>query len=228
MAIALSSPTLGRMLSNVRDMLNQPNASNSTWTDAFLTEQINKGVQRYFAEVVQNVEGHFVTTTTLNIVSGSETIALPTGCFEVKGLWKVVSDGRVILNYRNNLNTGVITQGFGGSGETWFPDYSFRGNNLAFNPVPDFSETGGLFLEYIEFPERMLNAGDTLSQQIAPVFSDLIEMYAVYRAKMQESLVSGVDTSALAKAELASLYAQFTNSIRNRSKNPQFVQPFSP
>lgn len=228
MAIALSSPTLGRMLSNVRDMLNQPNASNSTWSDAFLTEQLNKGVQRYFAEVVQNVEGQWVTTASLNIVSGAETVALPTDCFEVKGMWKTITDGRIPLDYVNNLNSSVATRGTGASGQSYCPQYSFRGNALQLNPVPDFSETGGLHLEYVSFPERMLNAGDTLSTNVAPVFADLVEMYAVYRAKLQESLVSGVDTSALAKAELAGLYGQFQNSIRNRSKNPQYVQPFTP
>lgn len=226
MAVALSSPTLGNLLSNVRDMLNQPDPSNSTWTDAFLIKQIKNGVHRYFGEVVQNVEGHWTKATTLNIVSGAETIALPSDFFEVKGVWKVVSDGRVPLTYLNNLDTMVITQGDASGSESYFPNYSFIENNLKLNPVPNYSETGGLYLEYVYFPETMLNAGDTLTSNVAPVFAELIETYAVYKAKVQESLVSGVDTSALAKAHLNELYGQFANTIRNRSKNPQFIRPY--
>lgn len=226
MAIALSSPTLGRLLSNVRDMLNQPNAANSTWSDTFLIAQINKGVQRYFAEVVQNVEGQWIKETTLNITSGAETITLPTDFFEMKGVWKVTTNGRVPLAYRNNLIEGVLTSGLGGSGETYFPSYSFLENKLKLNPLPDFSETGGLYIEYVYFPETLVSAGDTLSANIAPIFSELVEMYAVYKAKMQESLVSGVDTSALAKANVNELYTQFVAVIKNRSKSPQFIKPF--
>lgn len=228
MAIALSSPTAGRLLSNVRAMLNQPDASNSTWSDAFLLEQINNGVHRYWAEVLQNVEGQWTKETTLNLVSGTETITLPSDCFEVKGLWKVVNNGRVPLDYRNNLDGEVLTSGAGGGQDTFFPSYSFVENKLKLNPVPDFNETGGLYLEYVYFPERMLSAGDTMSTNVAPVFAELIEMYAVYKAKMQESLVSGVDTSALAKDSFKALYKQFAESIRNRSKNPQFVRPWNP
>lgn len=228
MSIALTSPTLGRILTNVRSMLNQPNASNSTWSDAQLTLWINQGVQRYFGEVVQNVEGHWTKTTTLNIVSGTETIALPSDFFEIKGLWKVTSNGRVALPYLNNLSGDVATVDGGSGTDTYFPAYSFIENSIKLNPVPNYSETGGLWLEYIYFPETMLNAGDTLSANVAPIFSELVEMYAVYKAKVQESLVNGSDMSALAKSNLADLYAQFTNLIKNRSKFPQFIKPWSP
>jgi hypothetical protein len=228
MAIALSPPTLGKLLTSVRSMLNQPNASNSTWSDAQLTLWINQGVQRYFGEVVQNVEGHWTKTSTLNIVSGTETIALPSDFFEIKGLWKVTSQGRVALPYQNNLSGDVLTTGGPSGSEAYFPSYSFIENSIKLNPVPAYSETGGLFLEYTYFPEVMLSAGDTLSSNVAPIFAELVEMYAVYKAKMQESLVNGVDMSALAKANVAELYQQFTNLIKNRSKFPQFVKPWSP
>lgn len=228
MSIALSPPTLGKLLTNVRSMLNQPDSSNSTWSDAQLTEWINKGVQRYYAEVVQNVEGQWGKETTLNIVSGAATVTLPTDCFEVKGVWKVVSEGRVPLEYQNNLMDGVVTSGGGSGSESYFPAYSFLENKLKLSPVPDYSETGGLYLEYVYFPETMLNAGDTLSANVAPIFSELVEMYAVYKAKMQESLVNGVDTSALAKQNFNELYKQFQETIKNRSKYPQFIKPWSP
>lgn len=227
MAIALSSPTLGRLITNVRSMLNQPNAANSTWSDSQLTLWINQGVQRYFGEVVQNVEGHWTKTTTLNVVSGVETIALPSDFFEVKGIWRVTPTGRIPLPYQNNLTDSVVTTS-GESGESYLPSYSFIENSIKLNPVPSSSETGALFIEYIYFPETMINAGDTMSANVAPIFSELVEMYAVYKAKTQESLVNGSNMATLANENLAALHNQFVHLIKNRSKNPQFIKPWSP
>jgi hypothetical protein len=196
MAIALSPPTLGKLLSSVRSMLNQPLASNSNWTDSQLTLWINQGVQRYFSEVVQNVEGHWTKAAPLNIVSGSETIALPSDFFEVKGIWKVTANGRVPLPYRNNLSDAVATVDGGSGSETYFPAYSFIENSIKLNPIPNYSETAGL--------------------------------YAVYKAKLQESLVNGVNMYGPAQESVAALYSQFENLIKNRSKFPQFIKPWSP
>lgn len=228
MAIALSSPTLGKVLSNVRSMLNQPNAANSNWSDAQLTLWINQAVQRYFGEVVQNVEGHWTKVSTLNIVSGSETVDLPTDFFEIKSLWKIVSDGAVILPYQNAISNSYSTTSGEAGSETYFPSYYFRENKIVLHPFPNYSETGGLRIEYIYFPETMLNAGDTMTSNVAPIFAELIEMYAVYKAKTQQSLVNGSDMSVLAKANLGELYTQFVKLIKNRSKFPQFIKPWSP
>lgn len=223
----LSSPTLGKLISNVRNLLGQPNASNSRWSDADLTEYINEGVRMYFAEVVLNEEGQFTTTDDLDIVSGTETVALPTDCFHIKALYKAVSDGYEILPYINNLTQGYTTEGGVGE-ETYFPYYYLRQNNIVLRPVPQFSETNGLKIEYVQFPDSMINGGDTLTSGVSPVFKQLVEMYAVYKAKMQESLVNGVDLSSLAKRNLDEIYVMFKNAISGRSKYPQFTIPYLP
>lgn len=228
MAIALSSPTLGKILSNVRSMLNQPNAANSNWSDAQLTTWINQAVQRYFGEVVQNVEGQWTKAATLNIVSGVETVDLPTDFFEVKSLWKVVSDGAVILPYLNSISDSYSTISGTTGGDTYFPGYYLRENKLVLHPFPQASETGGLRIEYIYFPETMLNAGDTLTANVAPIFAELIEMYAVYKAKTQQSLVNGSNMAELAERNLSALHQQLLDLIKNRSKYPTFIKPFSP
>lgn len=228
MAIALSPPTLGKVLSNVRSMLNQPNASNSNWSDAQLTLWINQGVQRYFGEVVQNVEGHWTKVALLDTVSGQETVDLPSDFFEIKNLWKVVSDGAVILPYQNSISDSYSTISGETGGDTYFPSYYFRENKIVLHPLPQTSETGALRIEYIYFPETMLNAGDTMTANVAPIFAELVEMYAVYKAKVQQSLVNGSDMSVLAKSNLSDLYQQFVKLIKNRSKFPTFIKPFSP
>lgn len=223
----LTSPTLSKLLTNVRFMLNQPNPANSFWTDLELTEYINEAIRMYFAEVTMNNEGQFVTQTDLNIVSGTETVALPADCFEVRVLYKKISDAYIVLPYNPSVVSDYSTQG-GTSSEFFRPLYTLRDNNLVLRPIPNFSETAGLRLEYIRFPETLVNGGDTMSTQVSPVFKQLIEMYAVYKAKIKESLVSGVNTAAMAQSNLDQIYVTFKDVIRDRSKYPQFTIPFSP
>jgi hypothetical protein len=228
--MALSSPSLSKLTTNVRNLLGQPNPVNSNWTDLEIKEYLNEAVRMYFAEVVKNSEGYFQPTPTLlNIVANTETVALPTDCFEVRGLYILRDNGWEILNYANNVTTGFITTGGGGAGtQTYLPSYYFQGNNLVLHPVPNFSQTGALRLEYVQFPDQMVNGGDAMSNQVSPVFKQLIEMYAVYKAKMKQSMVSGTDLTAIPKANLAEIYTSFKATINKRSQYPEFVVPFNP
>ena len=45
---------------------------------------------------------------------------------------------------------------------------------------------------------------------------------------MKESLTNGTDTSALAKQNFDELYRLFIDTVRNRSKYPQYIKPFTP
>lgn len=223
----LSSPTLGKLISNVRNFLNQPNQNNSIWTDLELTEYLNEAIRLYFVEVSHSNEGLFTVKSSLNIVANTETVALPADCFEIKALRKTVTNGYEILDYRNDLTESYSTQGGTGS-NTYLPYYFLRGNNIVLRPTPNFSETGGLELEYIQFPETMVNGGDTMTAQVSPVFKNLIEMYAVYKAKLKESLVNGVSMHEVAKQNLNEIYMLFKEAIQKRSANPVYVLPFNP
>jgi len=223
----LSAPTIEELLVEVRDMLSQPSATNSTWSDESLANYLNEGVRRAFTEIIQTGEGQFTAAVSLNLVAGSETVALPTDCFKVKCLYRKVANGYEMLSYRNNLTEGYSTTG-GESGPSYSPDYSFRGNSLFLRPVPNFNETAGLRLEYIQFPETMLSGGDSLTSQMSPIFRDLIIMYAVYKAKVKESLTNGTDTSTLARENLNDLFTSLREIIAHRSANPTAIIPFNP
>jgi hypothetical protein len=80
----------------------------------------------------------------------------------------------------------------------------------------------------MQFPDQMSVGADTLTAQVSPIFKQLVEMYAVYKAKLKESLVNGVVLHTVAKENLNELYASFKEAIERRSKNPTFVQPFNP
>lgn len=224
----LVSPTLGKILFNVRNLLGQPNPVNSNWTDAELTEYINEGVRMYFAEVIKNSEGYFMPVPVLlNVVSGAEEVALPADFFEVKALYIQRTTGWEILEYRNDI-TGGFFNSIGTGTNTYSPLYYFRGNNLVLHPTPNFSQTGVLRLDYIQFPDQMFNGGDTMSNQVSPVFKQLIEMYAVYKAKLKQSMVNGTDLTSLPAKNLGEIYASFKNTINKRSAYPEYVVPFNP
>jgi hypothetical protein len=223
----LAAPTLQNLITSVRNMLNQPNPQNSFWKDTELTEYLNEGVRIYFGEVVQNNEGLFTTTTDLNITSGTETVALPSDFFSIKNLWKKQSGSYQVLPYRNSVDEGYPTNG-ATTGDGYLPSYFFRSNNIVLRPVPNFSETAGLKIEYVQFPDTMVNGGDSLTTQVSPMFKQVIETYAVYKAKLKESLVTGVQVHAAAGELLGSHVKMLRDAIANRSKNPTYVIPFNP
>jgi hypothetical protein len=232
----LTSPTLGKLISNVRNLLGQPNAANSKWSDDELTEYINEGVRLYFAEVAKNWEGYFTISTdpaaggtgNLTYTADNELVALPTDCFQVKAVYIQRPQGWSILEYRNDLTHGYWTNTGNGSPNVYQPYYFFQGNNLVLRPVPNVTGTNALKLDYVQLPDQMVNGGDTLTNQVSPVFKQLIEMYAVYKAKLKQSMTTGTDLTALPKANLTEIYGNFKNTIMPRSAYPLYTEPFCP
>jgi hypothetical protein len=223
----LSAPSLQSLLRNVRLMLNQPNPTNSFWTDEELVVYLNEGIRVYFAELVTSSgEGQFTTTTDLAIAAGVETVALPTDCHTIKNVWRKDGTNYISLNYRQLLDSDIDTETQTTS--QWNPTYYFRGNNLVLSVLPATTDATGIRIEYVQFPTTLVDGGDALSTQVSPVFRQVIEMYAVYKAKLKESMVNGVTVHAIAKENLNELYMQFKDALIPRSKNPQYVQPFNP
>ncbi len=223
----LASPTLQSLLTNVRTLLNQLDPQNSFWKDDELTTYLNDAVRIYFLEVLHSREGYFTTTADLNIVSGTEAVSLPADCFQVRTLWKKVTNGYSPLVFGNSPTEGYSTQG-GASGASYLPSYFFRGNAIILRDTPNFSETAGLKLEYVQFPDTMIYGGDVMTSQVSPMFKQLIEIYAVYKAKLKESLVSGVSVHKAAEEHLAAIYKSFQDAIAMRTQAASFVQAYSP
>lgn len=227
MSIPLVNPVVEDLLSSVRLMLRQPDPNNSNWTDGELLAYLNEAVRVYFAELTDIDEGHFTTTADLSLVSGAEEITLPSDFFKIKVVYKKQTNGYASLPYRNVLNEGYSTE-LGSSPDLYMPFYFFRGNKLVVRPAPGFNEIAGLRIEYMQFPSTLIDGGDQLTNQIAPAFRQVIEMYAVYKAKLVESLVTGVATYGPAKENLSELTEQFRKINAFRSKNPTFVVPWNP
>lgn len=226
----LVAPTLGKLLTNVRNFLGQPNPANSFWTDEEIKEYLNEGVRMYFAEVVKNSDGYFNATTPalLDVVSGTETVALPTDFFEARALYIQRNNGWEVLEYRNDITSSFVTSGFSNGSNTFSPYYFFRANSLVLRPTPQFSQTGVLRLEYMAFPDQMIHGGDAMTNQVSPVFKQLIEAYAVWKAKMKQSMVSGVDMVSIPASQLKVIETLFRDTINKRSQYPEFIVPFTP
>ena len=223
----LTAPTLQLLLSNVRCFLGQPDANNSTWSDVELINYINDGIRRYFSEVLQNAEGNFGAEADLDIVSGSDEIALPDDFFKVNRLYVKDGEDFRVLKYDNRFNTSYSTDGPSSSSDAGF-SYFIRSNNIVLRNVPAYSETSGLRLDYIAFPTALVDATDTTSK-VSPIFKDLIEIYAVYKAKLSESIRgNGINTYAPAAQHVAELYEQLREALKDMSNYPKYVQPFSP
>jgi len=223
----LTSPTAQSLIANVRTFLGEPDENNSLWSDAELIGFLNEGIRRYFGEVVQNSEGQFTSQTDLSIVSGQDTVALPADFFEVVRLYRKIGNEYILLPYDNSFNQNYTSDGPGQT--SGFFSYYFRGNNLVLRNVPTFSETDALRLEYIRFPETLVTGGDVMVSDVSPVFKDLIEMYAVYKAKLAESIRgNNVDMDSKIKAHVGELYSQFRDVIKNRSAYPHYTKAFNP
>lgn len=224
---ALSSPQLDEMRTVVRRFLNQESSTNTFWSNAELDSYLNEATRLYMAELLQMGEGHFVKQADLDIV-GSDLITLPTDFFKVRAVYKKLSNGYEILPYDNNVTSGYSTNDNNNS-NTYRGSYYIRNNNtLVLRPGPNFSETGGIRVEYIALPDTLDNDSDTLPSDISALFKQCIEMYAVYKAKVKESLNAGSDTSGVAERHLSVLNEQFRDAIQIRSQNPTSIQAFNP
>lgn len=225
---AVVAPTLERIIRDVRVRLNQPKQENSRWSDTELTEYINEALQQMFLTINEYSEGQFDKSTSLNIVNVTETVALPTDCFAIRGVWKVQGTINRRLEYRQN-----ILEDFGNSSSTngqanYEPYYYLRGNNLVLRPIPGFSETNGLLIEYTGYPNVLVFGGDTLDSGISPLFKQLLVAYAVTEAKRKDDLVTNGNSRTAAESHLADLWKNFKHQISERSKAPQFITAYEP
>lgn len=223
----LSQPTLTELLAEARIVLGQTDDTNSNWSNTELTQYVNEAIRRYYQIIVQNAEGQFNKVTTLNITANQETITLPSDFFEIFTLKKVDQNDRIILNYRPRTDESHRVDG-GTSSTLYLPYYYLRGNDIVLRPVPQFSETGALELEYVSFPETMVNGGDAMTSGISAIFRDTVVTYVVWKAKLAESLRgNGIQTYAPAERLLNDHVRALRDVVRERSYSPTAIKPFN-
>lgn len=224
---ALTSPTLERLRKETRLFLNQPNAANSFWTDPEIDGYLNDGLRTFFLEINERAEGQFDKTAYLDVVSGQETVSLPSDFFQVKKLYAKQDTLFKVLEYNNDITQSYDSQ-VNSSSSSYEPYYYFVGNSVVLRPIPGFNSTGYLRLDYTALPDTLISGGDIMTSSISPVYKELVILHAVYKAKVKEDLVNGGQTSDKAAILLADAYSKFKETLGLRSKWPTKIIPFNP
>lgn len=209
-------------------MLNQPKPENSRFTDAELTGYANDALQQIFLTVNEAGEGQFDKIINLDILSNTETVSLPVDCFAVKALYKKQGTINRRLEYHQNIINDYDNTASNSGSSSYEPYYYFRGNSLVLRPIPGFSETGGLVLEYTAYPQVLVYGSDNLDSGMSPLFKELIVMYVVFKAKLKDDLSGNGQGVSKAQQHRDDLFKQFRHQLMERSKAPQYVNTFEP
>lgn len=165
----------------------------------------------------------------LNTTNAVETVALPTDCFAVRGVWFQQGTINRRLEYRQNITEDYSNSSSTNGQANYEPYYYFRGNNLVLRPIPGFTSTNGpLVVEYTAYPSLLVFGGDIMASGISPLFKELIVMYIVCKAKLKDDLSNGGNTRVPAQQQFGELFKNFRHQISERSKAPQYVTPYEP
>jgi len=216
------------MIRDTRIALNQPKPENSRFSDTELAGYANDALQQIYLTVNEAGEGQFDKSTTLGVVNGTETVSLPADCFTVKAVYSVQGTVNRRLEYHQDLINDYDNISMSTGATTYEPYYYFRGNSLVLRPIPGFTNTTQLVMEYTAYPQVLVYGGDTLDQGISPVFKELLVSYMIAKAKFKDDLSGMGQGYQLANSRMVDLFKQFRHQLMERSKAPQFVQTFEP
>lgn len=186
--------TLAQLRTRVRSYLDAPDPLDSFWSDTELNNWINQAYYFSYMELVQAYEGYFAQQTYYNIVSGTDTYALPADFSKFRLLERVVDNTATIplieferIETANLLSTFTATNIF-------LPTFRFFGNNFILEPLPQVSITNGLRLEYVPIPTQLTLDADTPAASYLEHWQELIVLKAVISAKLKEEMTGGGGT----------------------------------
>jgi len=140
---------------------------NSTFvSDAELTSYINESATELYDLLVTSYETYYLTSQNVTVVSGTDTYALPTTFYKLKGIDfnpinpPVGQSAITLMPYNfNERNRFVYTPAFNIVGLNSFK-YSVQGSNIKFIPVP--SQGGTIVIWFIPYLGKMVLDTDTL------------------------------------------------------------------
>jgi hypothetical protein len=202
---------------DVLELLSKDNTYQGFYTDSKISFAINDSLDYVFANMMFNGEGWLTTTTTLNTVANTETVALPTGCVVVHQVWYKVGDTWVPLTYDTNVDKTQFTT----TTQVPYPvSFSVEGVNLFFNPVPSNVGTGTIRIKYSAFP-ALLAANASTDAQITRG----LRRFVAYRSA--SVCLTTTDNSQSPWKEYEIQWWQYLQDLLSkRVKSPQFIQSF--
>ncbi len=195
--------------------------SESFWDATEINSYINAAYDYYYALAVdENYPGLLSAPAILNIVSGTETVALPSDFFKVKMLERVFTTKTVACQYIDRLDGANLLTSTDQS--YYVPTWKIVGANIVLEPTPSASYVGGLKLNYWPVSVAMVADIDT---PIAGFRSPWHRMLPIRAAIMAKGGREENDTSQLDRM-IAPLEINFMNNLESITASRKFVEPF--
>ena len=213
--------TLTEILADMGYYLND--TSSIRYDSTLRTRMANIAYFEYYNDLVKaGHQGLLTTPQSLNLVSGTATVALPSDFFMIYKLSKVLTSSRKPLNPKTNLERSVLTSG-ASAGDAYLPDYSVQGSNILLQPVPSESKTGGLYLEYFPIATAMTTGSTTPATGFSAQFHPLIPLKAsiLIKATKEDEDVSSLKMTL---NDMERPFRQLITSLtKQRKKTERFI-----
>lgn len=209
---------LGQMRAKARILLDESSAV--FWSDDEINWYVNIAYKQYYQHLVFSDFNRLRTTGLLSIVSGTETIALPTGCLSAAMLERVFDTKTIPLEYKERFEAPNLTSGADTS--YYLPTWTVRGANIVLEPTPSASFSNGLKIHYYPEPTEMTVDANTPDAGFISTWHDMLPVKAAILAKegRQES-----DTAGL-QSFLNQLEEPFVSITENLVTSRQYSAPF--
>lgn len=209
--------TLGELVQEVSVIV-----GDKTIGEYFPAVEIKRAISdcfRYYTlRLIKGGEGYFETTTTLDLTANTEYISLAglTPSFlSVSVLWRKLSTGYKPLKHNEQRYKFISTIGVG-SGDTYIPEYRFRGTNLILTPAPIASETDALKLDYVyipTFPNYLSADSYTFDASFPTIFELNVKLRAAIKLLETKDVTGGLSDIATLRAELADADQTFDSTL---------------
>lgn len=151
--------TLANMRTRIRNLSGVRSVS---FSDANLLFEINNSIAELYDKLVAANADYYESTNDFNIVSGTDSYALPSDFYKAVGVSVKRNDGTYfpMKKYnRSDRHEWSLYRYRANARE--YVEYRIRGSNIIFNPTPNWTETAGVRMYYIPAPTKLVNDGDT-------------------------------------------------------------------
>lgn len=135
------------MVQHVQDLLAESTSSTAWNNPTILQRFINLSYQQIYAKIVQTNQKYFMTTATINLVSGTELYALPAPLYRIMKVMRVDLDEPRLLHPIDLMETERYPPG-DATDEMLFR-YYLQGANIGFLPAPTVTVTAAIKVWYI-------------------------------------------------------------------------------
>jgi len=162
--------------------------------------------------------GYFVTQTFLDIIAQQETIdlsVLTPKFWATSKLWRKLSTGYMPMHMNEQRYKFMSTIGIG-TGDTYIPDYHYRGMNLILSPIPIAPMTAAIKMDYVyipDFPNQTSADNYVFDINFPTVFELNVKLRTAIKLLETKDATGGVSDTGTLIQELAQADAYFQDTL---------------